>query len=213
MSGAEAIAVLGVVSSIIAIVDGTKKVYDAAKDARGLPEAFREVAGRLPIVESTLSTVESHIKGKIVDEDACRAVKSVAEACETKTKKLGDIFQKALPREEASDLKRYYRAVKAYGKGNEVEILMKGILEDLQLLACEHGMRTATLAEQEQIVEAMKKMSTIPPSTSDESAEETGFLNSNLGSGTQYNAQGGNVAQGNARQYISGGGAMHFGTE
>lgn len=44
MSGAEVIAVLGVISSVIAIVDGTKKVYDAASDAHGLPEAFREVA-------------------------------------------------------------------------------------------------------------------------------------------------------------------------
>lgn len=51
MSGAEAIAVLGVISSIISIIDGTKKVYDAATNARGLPEAFREVADRLPIIE------------------------------------------------------------------------------------------------------------------------------------------------------------------
>ena len=50
MSGAEAIAILGVISSIISIVDGTKQVYDAATNAQGLLEAFREVDARLPIV-------------------------------------------------------------------------------------------------------------------------------------------------------------------
>ena len=198
MPGAEAAAVLGVISSIITIVDGAKKVYDAAKDARGLPGAFREVAGRLPIVETTLGTVKGRITGNVVDKNTCRAVQSVAEACEVKTKKLGDLFEKALPKDGGFDPKRYYRAVKAYGKGNKVENLMKGILEDLQLLACEHGVRTATLAEQKQIVEAIKEMSTIPPSVSDETVEEIGFVNSNFGSGTQYNAQGENVAQGNA---------------
>lgn len=46
MSGAEGIAVLGVIASIITIIDGTKKVYDAATNPQGLPEAFREVANR-----------------------------------------------------------------------------------------------------------------------------------------------------------------------
>lgn len=41
---------LGLISSVIAIVDATKKVFDAASDAAGLPEAFREVSGRLPLV-------------------------------------------------------------------------------------------------------------------------------------------------------------------
>jgi hypothetical protein len=50
MSGAEAILVLRVISSIISIIDGTKQVYDAAKNVQGLPGAFREVAARLLIV-------------------------------------------------------------------------------------------------------------------------------------------------------------------
>ena len=45
MSSAEAIVALGVFSPVISIVDGTGQNYDAAKDAQGLPEAFREVTG------------------------------------------------------------------------------------------------------------------------------------------------------------------------
>ena len=58
MSGAETIAVLGFISSIISIVDGNKQAYDAAKNAQGLPEAFREVAGRLPTVRNILGSAK-----------------------------------------------------------------------------------------------------------------------------------------------------------
>lgn len=47
MSGAEASFALHAISSIIAIVDATKKVYDTATNTEGLPEAFREVDCRL----------------------------------------------------------------------------------------------------------------------------------------------------------------------
>ena len=210
MSGAEAIVVLGVISSIISIVNGTKQVYDAATNAQGLPEAFREVAGRLPIVRDILGSVKQHIDKGTVNEDSYKGVKHVVEACEAKAKKLDELFQKAIPKDGASDVKRYYKAVKAYGQGNEVKKLMKGMLEDIQLLVGERGMETATEAQQEQIVEAIVEVSALQPSVPN---QETGFVNQNYGSGTQYNALGEYVAQGNARQYNSAGGAMHFGTD
>ena len=213
MSGIEAIAVLGVISSVISIIDGTKQVYDAATNAQGLPEAFREVAGRLPIIENILSSTQQRIHRGDVDVNSCQGVKHIIEACEKKAKKLDDLFHKAIPANNTSDLKRYCKAVKAYGKGNEVENLMKGILEDVQLLACERGVKTATETQQEQIVKAIKNISVIPPSVPQDVFQETGFTNTNYGPGTQYNAQGENVAQGSARQYNSAGGAMHFGMD
>ena len=50
MSGGEAALVLGVISSVISIIDAIKQVYDAAANVQGLPEAFREVSARLLIV-------------------------------------------------------------------------------------------------------------------------------------------------------------------
>ena len=213
MSGAEVIAVLGVISSIIAIVDGTKKVYDAATNAQGLPEAFREVAGRLPIVGTTLDSTKQNIEERKVNNDSCKGVKHIVEACEEKAKKLEELFHKAIPPDGASDLKRYYKAVKAWGKGSEVENLMNGILEDVQLLACERGMKTATNAQQEQIIKAIAEVSAVSPSVPVNEFQESGFTNTNYGSGTQYNAQGENIAQGSARQYNSGGGTMNFGKD
>jgi hypothetical protein len=213
MSGAEVIVVLGVISSIISIVDGTKQIYDAATNAQGLPEAFRDVAGRLPIVRNILGSAKQHIDKGDVNEDSCKGVKHVVEACEKKAKKLDELFHKAIPADGASDLKRYYKAVKAYGKGNEVENLMKGMLEDVQLLACEHGMKTATKAQQEQIAQAITEVSVIPSSVPEHVFQETGFTANNSGPGTQNNAQGEYIAQGSARQYNSAGGTMNFGKD
>lgn len=211
MSGAEAVAVLGVVSSIITIVDGTKQVYDAATNAQGLPEAFRDVAGRLPIVRNILGVAKQHVEMGHVDEDSCKGVKLVVKACEKKAKKLDELFHKANSADGVSDLKRYYKAVKAYGKGNQVENLMKGMLEDVQLLACEHGMKTATKAQEEEIAQAITAVSALPSSVPEHLFQETGFTAHNSGPGTQYNAQGGYITQDDARQYNSGGGRMDFG--
>ena len=213
MSGAEAIALLGVIGSIISIVDGTKKVYDAAKTVKGLPAAFRDVANRLPIVRDILETARNNITSGSFDESSCEGTKDVVDACEKKAKRLNELFHKVNSTNSSSDLRRYYKAVKAYGRGDEVESLMKGILEDVQLSACDHGMKVATKFQQERIAQAISDVSDIQPSVPDEVFQEAGFTANNSGSGTQFNAQGEYIAQGTARQYNTAGGNMTFGRD
>ncbi|RDL30694.1 uncharacterized protein BP5553_10039 [Venustampulla echinocandica] len=213
MSGAEASIVLGVISSIITIVDKTKQVYEAANNVQGLPEAFREVAGRLPIVNNILDSAKQHIENGDVNEDSCKGVKDVVVACEEKAKKLDRLFHKTIPENDSPLLERYYMAVKALGKGNTVENLMKGILENVHLLACERGMKTATKAQLEQVSLAIKEVSAGEPSVPEHLFEETDrFTAINFGSGTQNNAQGEYIAQGDAKQYNIGSGTMNFGS-
>jgi hypothetical protein len=75
---------LGVISSIIPIVDGTTKGYDAVTDAKGLPDAFREVYARLPIVQNILNSAKRHMEDGHVDKDSYKGVKPIANACEKK---------------------------------------------------------------------------------------------------------------------------------
>lgn len=161
MSGVEAFAVLGVISSIITIVDEIKKLYDAASNADGLPEAFREVAGRLPIVRNILDLAKQYIDKGEVDEVSCKAMKHVIEACEKKAEKLNELFRKAIPSDKASRTSRYALAARAVVKENLVEELMKGMLEDLQLLTSNHGMKSVTDTQLEQVAKAIADMSAI----------------------------------------------------
>ncbi|MCJ1267313.1 hypothetical protein MMC22_007198, partial [Lobaria immixta] len=177
-----------------------QKVYDAATNAQGLPDPFRTVAGRLPIVRTILGSAKQHIDEGNVDERFVQGVKYFVEACERTPRS----WIQAIPKDGASNLERYYKAVKAYGKGNEVENFMARMLEDVQLLPCVCGIKTATRAQQEQIVEAVTELSAVSPSVPENVFQETGFTNTSTESGTQTNAQG------NTRQYNTAGGTMNI---
>jgi hypothetical protein len=213
MSGAEVIAILGVISSTIQIIDGAKQVYNAATSAEGLPEAFREVASRLPIITAILGGVERYIKDGDVSEHIYEGTQQVTKACQIKAKKLDELFRKVIPDDNTSRWDRYLSAIRTLGKGNAVEQLMKGMLEDLQLLVGEHNMRIATKDQIEQITKAIREVSAIPPSVPEDGFQGASFTANYSGSGTQYNAQGEYIAQGNARQYNAGGGPMYFGKD
>ncbi|KAF4609832.1 hypothetical protein G7Y89_g15791 [Cudoniella acicularis] len=57
MSGAEFIAVAGVISSIIAIVNGMNQVVEAALDAESLPRVFHRAPHKLPIIRGKVETL------------------------------------------------------------------------------------------------------------------------------------------------------------
>jgi hypothetical protein len=58
MSSAEAGFIIGLISGIILIIKAAKTVFNAAEDAKGQPEAFRQVAARLPLIIKILHTAK-----------------------------------------------------------------------------------------------------------------------------------------------------------
>jgi N-terminal domain on NACHT_NTPase and P-loop NTPases len=189
MSGVgEAGLVVGLISGIIAIIDATRKVYDAATDQQGLPAAFREVAQRLPLIRSILVKANARAEHGQVDDEAA---KSILETCKRTVEELDGIFQKVVPQEGGSRLERYYKAARTLGKGGKVEALMKRILDDLHLLSVQCGIETGDYVET--LKEAMEAISALEPSVPDHIFDETSYTNINSGSGTQnnFNASGG----------------------
>ena len=194
MSGAEAIVILGILSSVIQIVDGTKKVYDAASNTNGLPEAFREVATRLPIVRDILDSAKKHIEDRGTNEGSYEAVKNVVEDCQARAQKLEKIFQEVIPADGRSRAGRYISAVKTVGKGNQVETLMEGILKDLKLLAIKHGMVTKTDTQEKELVKAIEELAALQRSfiaihTGSGVTQAQGNQFNNPGSGHTHQAQ------------------------
>ncbi|KAH6641786.1 hypothetical protein F5144DRAFT_643434 [Chaetomium tenue] len=144
MSGAE---VISVISGIIAIIDATLKIYSAANDASGLPEAFRDVALRLPLVSRTLQIISEN-----TPDDEWRQA----------------MTPDVVPQAGASKMDRYALAALTWGKGNTVESLMKGMLEDVQLLTSNRVAQLSTRTSVAVVIrEAIEKVSAIPPSLPD----------------------------------------------
>ncbi len=112
-------------------------------------------------------------------------MKHVDEACEGKAQKRDDLFEKICPADGATGLESYYTAVKACGKRNKAENLMKGMVVDIQLLACEQGIRMATKAQREQPSRAIRQASDLLPSVSEHVFPgESGFVANKFGHGT-----------------------------
>ncbi|KFY30111.1 hypothetical protein V494_08258 [Pseudogymnoascus sp. VKM F-4513 (FW-928)] len=218
MSGAEFIAVAGVVSSIIAIVDGIKQVVDAASEVEGLPKAFRQASNKLPLVSDILEATKHSFETDNVS-GVEKSVTLVIDDCEDKWKTLNGLFDKVIPDETASRLERYHSAVKTLGRGGKVESLMKGMLEDILLLVTiktmtttnvEKVIKTVTTVQEEKVTKAISDVATWPPSVPDDIFQDGTYTNINYGTG-QYIAQAGaeqNNFEGNARQYHSGGGSQ-----
>src|SRR4051812_6904228 len=106
MSVAEAI---GLISGVISIIEATKTVYDAAKDAKGQPEAFRQVTERLPLVIEILRSAEE--RASALDETALDALEHTLELCKAKAENLKKIFQKVIRKDDDKWYDRYKKAV------------------------------------------------------------------------------------------------------
>jgi hypothetical protein len=166
MSGAEAGFVVGLITSVISITEATKTVYNAAKDTKGRPEAFRQVAARLPLVIEILHSAKA--RAQALDETAEETLEPILKSCKAKAEKLQEIFQKVIGKDNDKGYDRYKKALGTLGKGDKVECLMEGILKDIQVLVCERLMGIATEAQVKEIEEAMKQMNEMPSSLPDE---------------------------------------------
>ncbi|KAF5877798.1 putative beta transducin-like protein [Botrytis fragariae] len=193
MSGAEAGFIIGLISGVISIIEAAKTVYDAAGNVKGQPEAFRQVAARLPLVIEILRCAEERVSS--LDEPALDAIELILESCKAKADDLNKIFHKVVRKDDDKWFDRYKKALSTLRKGEKVEYLMEGILKDTQLLACEKLVGIATEVQVKGLEEGIKEMKEMPSSLQEE-----------IGSVTQnHNGSGNNNAN-------TGGGAMHAGT-
>ena len=194
MSSAEAGLVVGLISGVISIIKAAKSVYDAAKDAKGQPEAFRQVDARLPLVIEILRISEE--KAKTLNEIAQEALKPILESCKAKAENLKKIFQEVIRKSDDKWYDRYKKALGTLGKECKVECLMEGILKDIKVLACERLIGIATYAQMKEIKEAIKQLNEMPSSLPDEAGDAiqthtgSGDNIAHTGRGAQHNGTG-----------------------
>ncbi|KFY68064.1 hypothetical protein V496_01311 [Pseudogymnoascus sp. VKM F-4515 (FW-2607)] len=132
----------------------------------GQPEAFHQVAARLPLVIEILRSATERIQS--LDETAQEALEEFLESLKKKAEKLEKIFRKVIRQDDNKWYDRYKEAVETVMNGGKVECLMETILKDIQVLVCERLMGTATEAQVKEIEEAIKQMNEMPSSLPDE---------------------------------------------
>lgn len=147
MSGAEAAAVLGLLSSIITIITTAKELYEAANDVNGLPDALRNAETKLPLILMILKEAQSYSKRPDIEPQIYDAFEKIISRGQKKAKELLDILEKVLLKEGASTFDRYRSATRQLMKGSRVEHLMKALFEEVLTLtsyfSCPKPMKAA----------------------------------------------------------------------
>ena len=210
MSCAEVITVLGLISSVITIIETSRDIYDAASSAEGLHEAFRALSQNIPLVLNILRdckrvqeqvdkdyslTVDEDLKRDI--DESNKAVEPLIKSCQENAKKLQKIFEKVVPDDGASWVERYKKAAHAVmpGKKRKVEDLMKEILEKLQLLHTSRFFKSGNEQKNEkkskELEIAISQLSELPSSLPENEGQYNhygpGGMFINPGLGTQHN--------------------------
>jgi len=135
MSGAEAGAALGLISSLITIIATAKDLYEAANNANGLPEVLSQVAAKIPLILIILKRTKEYAQKPDLDSQTCEAIRKILEPGEKRAQKLLGILKEVMPKDGASTFDRYKSATKGQMKSGRVENLIKAILEDMNLLS------------------------------------------------------------------------------
>lgn len=153
MSGIE---VLGLISSIISIIDASLEIYTAVKDASSLPSSFRDVASRLPAIQATLRKASDGLDNN-ESNDSVETMKSSLEMCKKRAEELEHIFRDAVTPGGVPRMLRPFKAIKAISKAERVLSLNKGILEDLQILTASQAIQAASRAQIERLTETVRR--------------------------------------------------------
>jgi hypothetical protein len=169
--------VVALISGVIFLIEATRTIYDAAKDTESQPEAFRRVTARLPLACKILRSAEVSLETR--DESARDTLKTTLSSCHAKAEELRETFEKAVRHDNDKWFDRSKKNFSALGKGHQVERLMEGILNDVQVLARDKLPGIATVAQLKELEEAITEMHEMYPSL--RAAFEISLLQSGFG--------------------------------
>jgi tetratricopeptide (TPR) repeat protein len=135
--------VVGFISATSTIMEACQRLYDTCRDAGYLPEAIRVAARKIPLILDVLGTFQQQMHkgdpskgtGRAELEQYLQLAKKIMQGCKEKAEALHETFEKGLPRGSDSLGQRNRKLfMTTLVRKRKVEDLMRGILEDLQIL-------------------------------------------------------------------------------
>ena len=205
MSGTEFSLIVGLVSGTITIVDSIVKICSQARKG-GLPNGFRDIAQKLPLIRETLRVVEERLTDDIPTDLPRGAIEEFAQDCKNKVTHLELVCSKCISEPCTSRLDRLVTSAKAHLQSAKVVSLTKDLLEHVQLLAQLLAIQEPSRKQIQEIETAIKKLSPRAYSTGLQHNAAGNYTRIvHLGRGTQniHSSSGDqNVILGSGIQYI-----------
>ncbi|MCJ1280261.1 hypothetical protein MMC21_008088 [Puttea exsequens] len=165
---AEAVAIVGIVASIASLIDLSSKVVSRLRDftskSSDVPESFRSLWIRLPLMTATLQRVQSQAEAGRLPNDVTKALKAVVDDTFKQVSTVQICLSKVLPPDGASKLERALKALKSLAKEDKVQQALEKIHKNNDLLVLHQTTRHVDTGDR--ILEGLSKLSVAPPASS-----------------------------------------------
>ncbi len=165
---AEAIAIVGLVASIASLMDLSAKVvprlYDFTSKSTDIPESFRSLWIRLPLLTATLQHIQSQAEAGYVPDDVTKALKAVVDNTSEQVSTVQICLSKVLPSDAASRLERALKALKSLAKEEQVQQALEKIHKNNDILILYQTTRHVGTGDR--ILEELSKLNVAPPALS-----------------------------------------------
>lgn len=135
---AEALAAVGLASSIIAFVDFAQKVVsrlnEFSNDLKDSTNALAQIQTQLPVIIDGLRRIKDRADSGKLDGEAKAALEPIVQDCHRQTKLLSGILDSVLPASDASKWERRKKAIQSLKTDGKVKKASEALIQHLNLL-------------------------------------------------------------------------------
>ena len=169
---AEAVAVIGLVASIASLVELSAKIlsrlYDFRSKSSEIPESFRSLSTRLPLLTVTLQLIQAQAEDGRFPDNVTKALKAVIDDTSRQISDIQISLSKVLPSDSASKLERALKALKSLAKEDKVQQALEKIDRNSESLVLYQT--TWHIDTGNRILEALSKLDIAPATLPDPSS-------------------------------------------
>jgi len=169
---AEAVAIVGLVASIATLVELSAKVvsrlHDFNSKSSEVPESFRSLSTRLPLLTATLQHIHSQAEDDRFPDNVTKALKVVVDDTSKQVSDIQMSLSKILPPDGASKLERALKALKSLAKEDKIQRALEKIYRNNEILVLHQT--TQHVDTGDRILQALSKLSVIPATLPDPSS-------------------------------------------
>ena len=146
---AEALAVVGVVASIVQLIDFGSKVLlrlnEFQSNAREIPKTFQHVKAELPVLLDTLEQTKTAIETGSIRDETKKALLPAIDGCRTQIESLDILIMKVLPLAGDSWRERSRKVISSLRQDAKVRKIRSDLQGYIQTLTYYHAAASSTL--------------------------------------------------------------------
>ena len=138
MSGAEALAIIGLINNIVTFVAYGQKVIDRLHDfetqVKDVPKALRDIKTGLPLLLSTLDETKDQARASLISEDLEAALSPVVNGCREQVEELEGILVTIVPSETDHKWQVRRKALSSVHQERKIKAIWDTLQRYVQLL-------------------------------------------------------------------------------